>query len=485
MAAAGGEIDTVDQVFIIEDASATYASNGGGTAYPGATLFQGSVSIINILLGVGILSMPYAMRSAGAAGVLSVFVCCFLFCTTGKFIHWGLDLIPANAPRNYPGLGEAAMGALGRSMVSVAAAAELFGAACMMLIIMWRSIEQLLTQALDGSGTPPGLAHTAAILLGIAVQGPLCVLGSYRTVAGFSTAGCVSTGAVMALVLFLPILDPHKLHLDEAPSHRVISIDIIPASSIFALGVAGHSAFPSVRASMASTRQFSTALNVAYVACAVATGVVCGVGYWYWGDSAHVLVTTDFERHSPYGAFTLRGWGIQSAVEVLIALNVGTTVPLFVFALTDILQASIGRDQAGSATIRRPAMGARAALTGVIIITAWLLQNVLGAVESLFGAVCVIASSALLPTLFYAALRRKKGIMRVRDWAASAAIFAFGTGLMAVVLAQTGYKLASWAAGGGGGPEDAGNGLQAMGAWAGAEEGVLPLDGLESLLIGD
>lgn len=85
--------------------------------------------------------MPYAMRSAGAAGVLSVMFCCFLFCTTGKFIHWGLDLMPAGAPHDYPGLGEAAMGSLGRTLVSIAAAAELFGAACMMLIILWRSME--------------------------------------------------------------------------------------------------------------------------------------------------------------------------------------------------------------------------------------------------------------------------------------------------------------------------------------------------------
>lgn len=105
------------------------------------TILQGSVSIINILLGIGILSMPYAMRGAGVAGLLSVILCCFLFCNTGKFIHWGLDMIPDRSQRDYPGLGEAALGRLGRNLVSIAAAAELFGAGCMSLIIMWRSTE--------------------------------------------------------------------------------------------------------------------------------------------------------------------------------------------------------------------------------------------------------------------------------------------------------------------------------------------------------
>lgn len=112
----------------------------GRTPDPPLSL-QGSVSIINILLGIGILSMPYAMRGSGSAGLLSVLLCCFLFCTTGKFIHWGLDMIPDSAPRDYPGLGEASLGLLGRRLVSIAAAAELFGAACMSLLIMWRSTE--------------------------------------------------------------------------------------------------------------------------------------------------------------------------------------------------------------------------------------------------------------------------------------------------------------------------------------------------------
>lgn len=121
------------------------------------------------------------------------------------------------------------------------------------------------------------------------------------------------------------------------------------------LGVAGHSAFPSVRASMADPARFSRALDVAYVACAVATGAVCAVGYWYWGDSAHVLVTTDFERHSPYAAYTLWGFGIQHVVELLIAVNVGTKVPLYVIALQDIVTASLGRAvQRGDAAVRPP-----------------------------------------------------------------------------------------------------------------------------------
>lgn len=105
---------------------------------------------------------------------------------------------------------------------------------------------------------------------------------------------------------------------------------------------------------MADTAKFPAALNIAYAACAVATGTVCAVGYWYWGDSAHVLVTTDFEAHSPYAAYTLRGFGIQHAVETLVAVNVGTKVPLYVIALQDIVSASLSRGERPRESAVRP-----------------------------------------------------------------------------------------------------------------------------------
>jgi hypothetical protein len=102
---------------------------------------QACISVINIILGVGMLSMPYAMSLSGTSGVAAIALCCLLFCTSGKFISWGLDLLPPGAHHSYPELGEAAFGRPGRKLVAVAAAAELFGGSCMQVIILWRCLE--------------------------------------------------------------------------------------------------------------------------------------------------------------------------------------------------------------------------------------------------------------------------------------------------------------------------------------------------------
>lgn len=96
-------------------------------------------------------------------------------------------------------------------------------------------MQQLLTHGLNGTGVSAEWIHVAAVALGIAIQLPLCVYGNFRTISGFSFTGCLTTAAVMLLILFLPVLDPHKQHLNEDPSHHALSISIVPATSIFAV----------------------------------------------------------------------------------------------------------------------------------------------------------------------------------------------------------------------------------------------------------
>jgi hypothetical protein len=70
---------------------------------------------------------------------------------------------------------------------------------------------------------------------------------------------------------------------------------------------------------------------------AVVLVTISSIGYWYWGNSAHTLVTKDFEEHSPYMHLTIgRGFGIHKAVDAIVVLNVATTLPLLVLSLQDL-----------------------------------------------------------------------------------------------------------------------------------------------------
>lgn len=156
---------------------------------------------MNIFVGMGLLSMPYAMKLSGWLGLLAMAALTALFCLSGKLIVRAFDKMPSHQPHTYPALGNFlssplylhacigpgqeiahsnsrppqntytqhihlallnsqvlscdnlpagyhALGDPGRYAVATFALLEFFGGSCMMLIIMWR----ILTDTLPALG---------------------------------------------------------------------------------------------------------------------------------------------------------------------------------------------------------------------------------------------------------------------------------------------------------------------------------------------
>ena len=59
-----------------------------------------------------------------------------------------------------------------------------------------------------------------------------------------------------------------------------------------------------------------------------------------------VLVTDDFAWHSPYMSMHVGPFGIRHVIELLVALNVATTIPLVILPLEDILMSVLCRPAA-------------------------------------------------------------------------------------------------------------------------------------------
>ncbi len=57
-------------------------------------------------MGLGLLSMPYAMRLSGWLGIPALAALTCLFCLSGKLIVHAFDKMPLHRPHTYPALGE-------------------------------------------------------------------------------------------------------------------------------------------------------------------------------------------------------------------------------------------------------------------------------------------------------------------------------------------------------------------------------------------
>ena len=56
-------------------------------------------------MGIGLLSMPFAMRQGGWLGMGALAVATAVFCLSGKLIVRNFDKLPPDASHTYPALG--------------------------------------------------------------------------------------------------------------------------------------------------------------------------------------------------------------------------------------------------------------------------------------------------------------------------------------------------------------------------------------------
>lgn len=57
-------------------------------------------------MGIGMLSMPFAMRQGGWLGLLALGIATAVFCLSGKLIVRNFEKLPQNDSHTYPALGE-------------------------------------------------------------------------------------------------------------------------------------------------------------------------------------------------------------------------------------------------------------------------------------------------------------------------------------------------------------------------------------------
>ena len=57
-------------------------------------------------MGLGLLSMPYAMRLSGWLGLAAMAALTCLFCMSGKLIVQAFDKMPLHCAQTYPALGQ-------------------------------------------------------------------------------------------------------------------------------------------------------------------------------------------------------------------------------------------------------------------------------------------------------------------------------------------------------------------------------------------
>lgn len=391
-------------------------------------------------MGIGLLSMPYAMKLSGWSGLAALFMAVAVFCSSGKLIVKSFERLP-DGPKSYARLGFTALGTSGKSAVLVFAILEFFGALCMTLVVIYKQIESFLP---DKGAWGLSSVQLSAVVATVALL-PLLFVPSLRHLSHFSSLGVISSFVVMTVVVAATVIDPHRVapFIQPAPGHKAIHKDVLQGFGIFAVSVSGHSSLPAIRSSMAQPQLFGSVLSVSFGVMFIVYSSVAAFGYYYFGDATSQIITTDLAVHAPFAdSFLLvPGLSVAKVVNIFITCNACTKLPLVVVVLQDMVTDALPWLKEGMFAAPCTPFVLRILMFFAASGLSYKAFDALGILVSLTGGLCSMTCSLLLPALFYACLYWQD--LKVAGRSGIAMLLGFGVCMLLLIVVRNVQALRS------------------------------------------
>jgi vesicular inhibitory amino acid transporter len=371
-----------------------------------STTEQALANSVNILLGVGTLSVPYALKESGWTGLLVLLLLGATTNYTGKTLircqrrgslpmrtnfntysdanEDGAVQVVKKARRaltTYEDIGEAAFGEFGRSLISWVLYAELIGTCGLFFILEGDHLKLLFESTMQSKETLMLLAAGIMIPTTWLVDlSKLSFIGALGSVASVGLTGVVGFDLVKALT------NPSGY---EFPHTALVHYSTYPLSfGLLAFVFAGHAVFPAIYTSMQKPEEYESMLDKTYGVVMTNCLLLGCAGYFLFGDKVSSEVTLD----------------LPAGIISTIALGLITINPFAKFALTmDPVARGVEEKFDLDTSKEENLLPARAARTGLGLFALFLAVELpyFGVAMSLVGAVLTLSVSLIFPTACY------------------------------------------------------------------------------------
>ncbi|XP_050217889.1 amino acid transporter AVT1I-like [Mercurialis annua] len=266
----------------ISQQSDEHAAAAEGTTFS-RTCFNG----VNMLSGVGILCVPYALSQGGWLSLGFLFVVAILCWYTGLLLRRCMD--SDNTINSYPDIGERAFGLRGRVLVSVLTYIELYLVAVEFLIIEGDNLHKIFPHALSfkigalSIGGKQGFTILSALVIL-----PTAWFRTLGVLAYVSATGVIASFALLICVLWVGVFD--NVGFDERG--ELFSFSGLPTTvTLFTFCYSAHAVFPTLYKSMQDKTRFSSVLAVCFVTSTVTYGLMAILGYLMFGENLESQIT--------------------------------------------------------------------------------------------------------------------------------------------------------------------------------------------------
>uniref|UniRef100_A0A7S4PPD0 Amino acid transporter transmembrane domain-containing protein n=1 Tax=Guillardia theta TaxID=55529 RepID=A0A7S4PPD0_GUITH len=374
----------------------------------GQTVFNA----LNLLMGVGLLSLPYAMRLAGWFGMVILLIFSLFTCYTAKLLGRLQEYTPKSKLREGPGaytiygfhdMGYVVFGNWGKLFISILFIAETFGYCCVYLIIEGENLHHQFANV----AVFQDWARQDFMVLSAVLFLPTVLLRNLSWLSYFSALGVFSSIMLLVGVAITGLwesIPPNQKYcsapctgslIRPSPTDDIHLDSLTKVIGLIMVGFAGHAVFPTLRNDMIDKKQYTKMVDVSYVAVTVTYAGMAAVGYVMFGVAAQSEITLNLSNDN---------W-VSRMVVWIVVVN-----PVTKFAL-DMAPIALGLEAFFAAYFKIPQGGFHFLLSIVVrtFLVALALTIVIAApnfavVLGVMGSLCAFTISVTFPCWCYVKL---------------------------------------------------------------------------------
>ncbi|XP_057440475.1 amino acid transporter AVT1D-like [Lotus japonicus] len=254
---------------------------------------QSVINGTNILCGIGILTIPYAVKEGGWLSLTILVMFAIMCCYTGILLMKCLD--SDSGLKAYPDIGQAAFGIFGRLGISIVLYMELFASCVEYITLFSDNLESMFPNTnIRFAGTNLGTHQIYAITAALLVL-PTVWLRNLSLLSYISVGGIFASILVTFCLFWVGVID--QAGVQFKPGGKLLDLANISVSiGVFGFGFAGHAVFPNIYSSMKEPSKFPSVIYISFAFCLVMYISVAAVGYLTFGDSIESQFTLNMPK---------------------------------------------------------------------------------------------------------------------------------------------------------------------------------------------
>ncbi|KAB8082110.1 hypothetical protein EE612_003876 [Oryza sativa] len=375
-------------------------TSGGSFCITGASFGRSCLNLSNVISGIGMLSVPYALSQGGWLS-LALFAMVGAICFyTGKLIYRCMRA--DRCVRSYPDIGYLAFGRYGRTAIGLIMYVELYLVAISFLILEGDNLDKLLPGTVVKILGYQLHGKQLFMLVAAAVILPTTWLKNLSMLAYVSAVGLVSSVALTVSLVWAGAADK-GFHIAGS---SILNLSGLPtALSLYFVCFAGHGVFPTVYSSMRARKDFPKVLLISSVLCSLNYAVTAVLGYKIYGEDVQAQVTLNLPTGKLYTRIAILTTLITPLAKYALVIQPVTT------AIEEKLSVTTAAAAAVAADVETNRLTRVLTSTAVVFSTVVLACTVpfFGYLMSFIGSSLNVTVAVLFPCLSYLKIYMPRG----------------------------------------------------------------------------